>query len=422
MHPIKKTIEETVSASLCTGCGTCIGLCPNSAIHLSRKEDIYFPTINEKKCTRCGICFEVCPGYSVDFRKLNLIIFGREPLNSPMGNYVNCYMGHATDLGIRQNSASGGLITGLLIFAIEEGIIDGALVTIMSDTHPLEPEVFIARTKDEIISASKSKYCPVPANIALKDVREEKGKFAAIGLPCHIQGIRKAEIINKKLAKKIVLHLGLFCNHGSTFSATNYLLKKMNLKNKDVKRIDYRGEGWPGGMSITLKNGKKKFIRHFDPFYWGHVFNKYFLTTRCALCNDKTCELSDISFADAWHLSDSKMGESIIISRNKIGEELLQKATKKKKIEIKRISSEKVLESQAPNLVKRLHMARMRIFKKLGKEVPTYNQKISESNPLFYVKAMALFLRIYVSSKPYLWNVISIYPSLLKLIKGSHNG
>ena len=242
MHLVKKTIEEIRDAGLCTGCGTCVGLCPNSAIHLSKVEDIYIPILNEKKCNKCGTCFEVCPGYSVNFRELNLMIFGREPQNSPLGNYVNCYMGHATDPGLRYNCASGGLITGLLVFAIEEGIIDGALVTKMSDTHPLEPEVFIARTKDEIISASKSKYCPVPANIALRDVLREEGKFAAVGLPCHIQGIRKAEIINKKLAKKIVLHLGLFCNHGSTFSATNYLLTKMDLKSKDVKRIDYRGE------------------------------------------------------------------------------------------------------------------------------------------------------------------------------------
>jgi len=421
MYPVKKTIEDIRDAGLCTGCGTCVGLCPNSAIHLSKTEDIYIPILNEKKCNKCETCFEVCPGYSVNFRKLNLMIFGREPQNSILGNYVNCYMGHATDPGLRYNCASGGLITGLLVSAIEEGIIDGALVTKMSDTHPLEPEVFIARTKDEIISASKSKYCPVPANIALGDVLREEGKFATVGLPCHIQGIRKAEIINKKLAKKIVLHLGLFCNHGSTFSATKYLLKKMDLNDKDVKRIDYRGEGWPGGMSITLKNGEKKFIRHFDPFYWGHVFNMYFLTPRCALCNDKICELSDISFADAWHLSNSKIGESIIISRNKIGEESLQKAARKKKIEIKRISSTKVLESQAPDFVKRRHVARIRVFKKLGKEVPTFNQKILEPNPLFYVKAMALFLRIYISSKPYLWNVINIYPSLMKFIKGSHN-
>jgi coenzyme F420 hydrogenase subunit beta len=421
MQPVKKTIEETCKAGLCAGCGTCVGLCPNSAIHMTKTEGIYIPMLNEQKCNRCGICYEVCPGYSVNFRKLNSTIFGREPQDILMGNYVNCYMGHATDMNIRYNSTSGGLITALLVFAISERIIDGALVTEMSDTAPLEPKVFIARTEDEIVSASRSKYCPVPANIALKDILKENGRFATVGLPCHIEGIRKAEMINKKLTKKVVLHLGLFCNRAPTFLATEYLLQKMNLKKKDVKKLDYRGEGWPGGMSITLKNGKKKFIPEFDPFYWGHVFNMYFLTARCALCNDKICELSDISFGDAWHLSDSKIGESIIISRNKIGEELLEKAAKEKEIEIERINGEKVLESQGLDSVKRRHMARIHVFKKLGRKIPTYNQRALVSKPLDYVKALALYFQIYVSSNPILWNLINIYPSLMSRFARAQN-
>jgi len=420
MQRIKKNILETINSGLCTGCGTCVGLCPNSAIYMSKVNDIYIPILNKKKCNQCGICFEVCPGHSVNFKKLNLMIFGREQQNTLMGNYINCYIGHVTDLNIRYNSASGGLITALLIFAIEEGIINGALVTKMNDARPLEPEVFIARTKDEIISASKSKYCPVPANIALKDILKENGRFATVGLPCHIHGIRKAEIINKKLAKKIVLHLGLICNHAPTFSATTYLLERMNLKEKDVKKIDYRGEGWPGGMSIILRNGGKKFVQEFNPFYWGHVFNSYFIPVRCILCMDKICELSDISFGDAWHLSDSKIGESISVSRSKTGEELLQKAAIKKKIEIKRINSKKILASQGLNLVKKQQKARILVFKKLGRRVPIYKGEVLESKTLDCVKALLLYLKAYISSKRYLWNLIDIYPSLLIRIKGLH--
>ena len=420
MQRIKKTIEEVLNAGLCNGCGTCVGLCPNSAIYMSKTKEGYIPKLNRNECNQCGICFDVCPGHSVNFRKLNSMIFGKEQKDILMGNYINCYVGHATDLNIRHNSTSGGIITSLLIFAIEEGIIDGALVTKMNDARPLEPEVFIARTKDEIISASKSKYCPVAANTVLKNILRENGRFAIVGLPCHIQGIRKAEMVNKKLAKKIVLHLGLVCNHTPTFSATAYLLQKMKLRKEEVKKIDYRGEGWPGGMSIILANGKKNFVGQFNPFYWGYVFNSYFFPTRCILCNDKMCELSDISFGDAWHLSNSKIGESIIVSRREIGEELLEKATMKKEIEIKKVSSKQIVESQGLDLVKRRHKARILIFKKLGKRVPVCNQEVLESKTSDYVKALSLYLRNYVSSKPHLWNLINIYPSLLTYIKGIH--
>jgi len=53
-----------------------------------------------------------------------------------------------------------GVVTQLLIFLLEKGIIDGALVVRMREDQPLEPEPFIARTKEEIISTSKFKYCP----------------------------------------------------------------------------------------------------------------------------------------------------------------------------------------------------------------------------------------------------------------------
>jgi len=417
MKRIEKNIEDIVNAGLCTGCGTCVGVCPTSAIEIIEHDDRYIPKLNKKKCNQCGICFEVCPGHSVDFKRLNLMIFNRESQDILMGNYINCYIGNAIDPNIRYNSASGGLVTALLIFAIEEGIIDGALVTKMSDENPLKPKVFIARTRDEIISASKSKYCPVAANIALREIQKEDGKFAVVGLPCHIHGIRKAEMINRKLRRKILLHFGLICHHSPTFLATTYLLQKMNLKRENVKKIDYRGEGWPGGMSITSKNGTKKFIQEFSPFYWGYVFNSYFFPMRCILCNDKICELSDFSFGDAWHLSNNRIGESIVISRNKMSEELLQKAAISNEIEIKEINRDQILESQGLEFVKRQHKTRTLLFKKLGKKVPIYNQKLPDSKTLDYFKPLLLYLNAYISSKRHLWNLIDVFPSLLAYVK-----
>lgn len=417
MRYMEKNVEETVVDGLCTGCGTCVGMCPTSAIRIAELDGAYVPKINEEKCNGCGICFEVCPGHSVDFKRLNLELFGENPKDALMGNYIKCYVGHASDFDIRFNSASGGLVTSLLIFALENGIIDGALVTKMGNGNPLKPRVFIARTKREIISAAKSKYCPVAANINLREILNEDGIFAVVGLPCHIQGIRKAETINEKLKNKILLHFGLICNHSPTFSATEFLLRKMKLKKSDVKKIDYRGEGWPGGMSITLKNDRKYFVPESNPFYWGYLFCSYFFPKRCILCNDKICELSDISFGDAWHLSNNKIGESIVISRSKLGEDLLQKATTSNKIQLQEVDNSQIINSQALYAVKRQHKARHLLFRKLGKKVPTYNQKLLDSKISDYLRALLLYLNTYLSSRRYFWNLIALLPSLLTYAK-----
>ena len=202
----KNNISGIIKNDLCTGCGICIPICPILAIKLDidRYRGIYVPEISEKKCNNCYTCMRVCPGYKVNFNQLNTELFHKKPKNPLIGNYQNCYTGHCNNLDIRNESSSGGIITQYLIFALEQKIINGVLVTRMKNDRPWEPEPFIARTKSEIIEASKSKYCPVPANIAINEILKSKKdeKFAVVGLSCHIQGLRKAEQINKKLKDK----------------------------------------------------------------------------------------------------------------------------------------------------------------------------------------------------------------------------
>ena len=405
-----ETIAQVVKDGLCTGCGTCIALCPEEAIELRIDENkgLYIPELNEEKCNNCGTCYKVCPGHEVDFKELNLEIFGNESEDVLIGNYLNCYIGHSTDYNIRYNSSSGGLVTQLLIFALEEGIIDGALVTRMKKDNPLEPEPFIARTKEEIIEASKSKYCPVPANIALKEILKEEGKFAIVGLPCHIHGIRKAEHINKNLKEKIILHFGIFCGGCLSFFGTTFMLQKMGIRKEDVKKIDYRGEGWPGGVKIILKNNKIIFR--------GYWYNSGFSPLRCTLCCDHTCELSDISFGDAWlpELKDDKVGRSMVISRNEIGEQLLRNSISLKKIELNKTKNNKILQSQWDSLYfRKMLRAHTTFFKLLGKDVPTYNTELVPSNFNAYLNAILIYLRIYISSKRYLWHLLGIFNLIL---------
>ena len=94
---------------------------------------------------------------------------------------------------------------------MENGIIDGAMVTKMSSKVPLEPEVMIARNKKDIINASGSKYCPVEISNGLEHILENEGRYAVVGLPCHLHGLRLLERKYPRLKKQIVIRIGLFC-------------------------------------------------------------------------------------------------------------------------------------------------------------------------------------------------------------------
>jgi len=376
-------LSGIIEHGLCLGCGTCAGVCPTEAINMRMSDGLFLPQIDQEKCNGCQLCVRSCPGYSMDFRELRSKIFGEEPRSSAIGNYIQCYVGHSTNDPLRYNSTSGGLITQLLIFALEYNLIDGAIVTRMRSKNPLEPESFIARTADEIIEASKSKYCPVATNVCLKQILKEKGRFAMVGLPCHIHGIRKAETLFKVLNKRVVLRLGLLCSHTVDFAGISFLVEKLHLQKSDINKIAYRGRGWPGGMSIETNNASKIELPLVGDWhaYWPLFSSFFFTPMRCTYCPDQAAELADISFGDAWlpELKNDKKGSSIIVSRTREGENLLSKALAAKAISIQRVSIDKVNQSQFVNLKfkkddlpNRLYLANL-----MGKQTPIFNPVLS---------------------------------------------
>jgi coenzyme F420 hydrogenase subunit beta len=403
-----KVIGEIRDRQLCTGCGTCAGICPTGAVHMAISDGLYVPQVDEAKCVGCGLCVASCPGHFVDFRSLNEDIFGYQPDDSSFGNFLSCYIGASNDDGIRCNSASGGAASQILITALEKDLIDGALVVRMNSDRPLETEGFIASTKQEILSASKSKYCPVASNEALKQIVAGKKRFAVVGLPCHLHGIRKAENVNKALKEKIVLHIGLMCSHAVNFAGTELLLEKYGISKENVQAITYRGGGWPGGMTITLKDGSSSFIPLFGTWnsYWS-VFSSYLFTPpRCLKCPDHTAELADISLGDAWfpELRNDKLGRSVIVARTKIAEEVLSVVSSAKAMSLIKVDSSKVKQSQKLliRFKKNFFRTRLSLLRMFGNHTPVFYMAESSSgslwSPLTFIKAFYPFFNSLISS------------------------
>lgn len=412
----KGTIISVVKAGLCTGCGTCIATCPKNALNLKldKAKGLFFPEIDASSCTSCGFCIKVCPGQEVDFPELNRIFFGYEPASNLLGNYIETFVGYSTNYNIRYNATSGGMVTQMLLFALDEGVIDGAVVTRMCKDKPFEPEPFIARTREEIIEASRSKYCPVPVNVALKEIlrSKESERFAIVGLPCHLQAVRKLETQNPKLMKKIVLHVGIACSHTPNFHATDFVLYQIGAQKEDVVQLSYRGEGWPGKMQVKLKSGICLNVEN----YWGRGFGQGFIPYRCTLCCDHMAEFSDISFADAWLPEIQKndtIGTSLIICRNQETLTILKSMRSRNLIKLKYIAPELATEMQRPNLIlkKRGLKARINLLKITNRgshSYPDYKQD-PKQNPSWtdYFGGILLYCRLYFYSKRSLWGLLS---------------
>ena len=421
-----QTIAEVIKHRWCTGCTTCVGMCPTQALSVIETTDgRYEPAIDEAKCIHCGMCIRVCPPANENFQSLNRFLFDRIPekvTDKLMGCHLQCYTGYAADAQLRYKATSGGLITALLLFLLETGKIDGAAVTRLSKDDPLKPEPFIARTREEILSAVGSKYIPVPLNQVLSQILAENGRFAYVGLPCHLHGLRRAQMQNHKLKDKIVYCFGLVCSRTMARQGWELVLKKMGFTTDRIDELKFRGEGWPGGMIVYDKDGN----RHFMPMlltWWAEIFGGgYFSHFYCMMCNDVWADFADIGFADAYIRSIMQadtQGTSIMIARTAQGQDLIDEIQLKGIAKLEYVSSQTALKTQLFMTVfkKRNILARIRMLKLFGQKIqPALKNREAFITPTFwdYFLVPIPFINIFISKNRFIRTIWRLLP--LKLL------
>ncbi|MCL5071860.1 MAG: polysaccharide pyruvyl transferase family protein [Actinobacteria bacterium] len=373
-------------------------------------------------CIRCGFCQYGCPGLNIDFNKLNRVYFGKEPKNILIGNYRSIWAGWATDGTHRYQAASGGLVTTLLVHALEEKLISGAVVLGYNKENPLIPKAYIARNPKEVINASGSNYLSGSIGHLIPEILNKKGKYAVVGQPCHLAALRIAQLTNKSLREKIIYHFGLFCQTKTTQAGLDFWFKVNNINKQDVVRLNYRGNGWPGGMTLKLKNDTSRFFPL--GFYW--QFLEKFTPRRCTLCTDSLAELADISFGDAWVSEYEKdtLGTSIAVIRTSIGEKLLKSAIKHEVICGTNVDKEMLIRSQKVSLKfkKDSYYYRTKLLSFFGVTVPVFKGNYRVGGSGSYPEAANFYLTRWFYQQRIFWPFIyywkaRILPQLKRLGK-----
>ena len=154
----KMNVTKTRELDLCVSCEICRAACSADAIQMNYKTGQFLPYVDSEKCTGCGNCLHVCPGIDIDPSDLRHKKISIDMLDGP---YLESYIAYANNSKIRQNSASGGVVTQLILELINRNEYDYAFVLHFNSYNDMPARLKATNQIDEIINSAKSKYVPV---------------------------------------------------------------------------------------------------------------------------------------------------------------------------------------------------------------------------------------------------------------------
>lgn len=290
-----------------------------------------------------------------------------------LGEHVACRKGYASDEGIRENAASGGMVTALLCHLLRTRQIDGAWVTKTEiKDGKLGYYTFIAVTEEEIRSASSSIYMNIPLLKHVELVRKFDGRVAVVMTPCMLRGLEKLIEKEEGLKKKIVLKLGLYCSGNHSEKATLLSLEQSNISLNGAKRLYYRRGHWRGLSSVVYEDGSEKTFSYTKTIC--AYKNAYFFEKgSCMTCQDHFASAADISFGDIWlkEMKGNPVKHTSCIIRNERAWAMYRSAVEAGVIVDSHISDRDMVRSQKRALVFKYTCApaKIKYFAKQGKSI-----------------------------------------------------
>ncbi len=232
-----------------------------------------------------------------------------------LGNYKQAISARTTDKEILRGSQDGGIVTALFAYALENGIIDGAIVAGPGEL-PWKPEPIVAQTREELLAARKTKYTLSPNLQLLKEATRSYGldRIGIVGTPCQMQAVRKAQLYPvgmRDVPDKIALAIGIFCMENFPYQSLVQLVEDhTNQKLESVKKMEIG----KGKFSVYTERGALAQL----PLKVTHKYEQ----PGCHVCLDYVANLGDISTGSVG----SPDGWSTVFVRSKQGENVWSKA------------------------------------------------------------------------------------------------
>ncbi|MBN1551749.1 Coenzyme F420 hydrogenase/dehydrogenase, beta subunit C-terminal domain [bacterium] len=311
------TLADIITNHLCTGCGTCAGVCPSSAISMVPTPDGFIRAdIDPSLCKTCDLCAEICP----QIHPPKTLMDGtKSPLT---GTFQSTWLASAKDSKDREEGQTGGFVRTVVRYLLESQRVDAVLTVIDNPADPLRPQALWLKSMNDLPRLAKSKYCPVSLNSLLKNIKTINGDVAVTGLGCHLHGLINAADRFPDIKRKIAFKIGLFCDRILSFYAAEFLVRSAGVSVSNVSGFEYRHKGRHGGYGdpkIQTRDGNDFWVPNSRRI----AIRELFTPLACRLCVDKLNILADISCGDPHGMDTGNRTPTFVLARTAAGEDLI---------------------------------------------------------------------------------------------------
>lgn len=325
------------------------------------------------------------------------------------------YIGHTSDEEDRWKASSGGIGTAITRYLLSQPEYGTSVTFRFNQEKCMYEPVLIYKASD--INVCGSIYQEIDIPRFLKDnIDHIKGGIVVSCTPCQVTPVR--QILTKNGIPHFII--SFCCSGQTTIEGTWKYYELLGIRKEDVVNMQYRGNGWPSGIQIWLKDGTViRKDNYTEPWVTMHSSQLY-RQKKCFYCTRDTGREADIALADPWlkeYRENDHTGNTLFLVITNLGKQILESMHQEGAIHFTPSSYNDYAIAQKPNVEKELRHKRE---KQLSRTILSLHKRAfyfkwatkNSRNMHLHIRLMHLLQKIYLRN-----NIDTQMSNLIKRIR-----